>query len=95
MMNNNNNVVRADKTIRFDPAKSVLKYRVGDEIKLNEADFVRLLRPSLLKSKLNTCDTATAVSGRPTRPVGACASEPRRFALERSPSNPLLSGAQQ
>ena len=32
----------ADKTIKFDPAKSVLKYRVGDEIKLNEAEFIRL-----------------------------------------------------
>jgi hypothetical protein len=32
----------ADKTIKFDPAKSVLKYRVGDEIKLNAPDFMRL-----------------------------------------------------
>ena len=32
----------ADKAIKFDPAKSVLKYRIGDEIKLNEADFKRL-----------------------------------------------------
>jgi hypothetical protein len=41
-MMNNNNTMCADKTIRFDPAKSVLKYRVGDEIKLNEADFILL-----------------------------------------------------
>jgi hypothetical protein len=41
MMNNNNRMC-ADKTIKFDPAKSVLKYRIGDEIKLKEADFVRL-----------------------------------------------------
>lgn len=41
-MMNNNNVMCADKTIKFDPAKSVLKYRVGDEIKLNEADFTHL-----------------------------------------------------
>jgi hypothetical protein len=41
MMNNNNRMC-ADKTIKFDPAKSVLKYRVGDEIKLNEADFIHL-----------------------------------------------------
>ncbi|HEY3365154.1 MAG TPA: hypothetical protein VGK74_08895 [Symbiobacteriaceae bacterium] len=39
---NNNNMLCADKAIKFDPATSVLKYRVGDEIKLNEADFIRL-----------------------------------------------------
>ena len=41
-MMNNNNTMCADKTIKFDPAKSVLKCRVGDEIKLNEADFILL-----------------------------------------------------
>ena len=41
-MMNNNNMMCADKTIKFDPAKYVLKYRVGDEIKLNEADFILL-----------------------------------------------------
>ncbi len=41
-MMNNHNMMGADKTIKYDPAKSVLKYRVGDEIKLNEADFIRL-----------------------------------------------------
>lgn len=35
-----NNRMGADKTIKFDSAKSVLKYRVGDEIKLSEADFI-------------------------------------------------------
>jgi len=30
-MMNNNNMMCADKTIKFDPATSVLKYRVGDE----------------------------------------------------------------
>jgi hypothetical protein len=39
---NNNNKMCTDKTIKFDPAKSVLKYKAGDEIKLNEEDFVRL-----------------------------------------------------
>jgi hypothetical protein len=38
----NNNKMCADKTIKFDPAKFVLKYRIGDKIKLKEADFVRL-----------------------------------------------------
>ncbi|WP_411727860.1 hypothetical protein [Methyloglobulus sp.] len=41
-MVNNNNRMCADKTIKFDPAKSVLKYQIGDEIRLNEADFIRL-----------------------------------------------------
>jgi hypothetical protein len=36
---NNNNIMGSDKTIKYDPAKSVLKYKVGDEIKLNEKDF--------------------------------------------------------
>lgn len=39
---NNNGVLETDNTIKYDPAKSVLKYKVGDEIKLTEADF-RLL----------------------------------------------------
>jgi hypothetical protein len=39
-MRNGSNMMGADKTIKFDPAKSVLKYRVGDEIKLHEADFI-------------------------------------------------------
>jgi hypothetical protein len=39
---NHNSIMGTDKTIKFDPAQSVLKYKVGDEIKLNEADF-RLL----------------------------------------------------
>ena len=41
-MMNNNGVMCADKMIKFDPVKSVLKYRVGDEIKLHEADFILL-----------------------------------------------------
>jgi hypothetical protein len=39
---NNNNIMGTDKTIKFDPARSVLKYKVGDEIKLNEAHFALL-----------------------------------------------------
>ena len=41
-MMNNNNKMCADKTIKFNPAKSVLKYQVGDEIKLNKAGFFQL-----------------------------------------------------
>ncbi|MBC7870536.1 MAG: hypothetical protein H7Y09_06825 [Chitinophagaceae bacterium] len=32
----------ADKTVKLDPAKSLVKVKVGDEIKLNEADFLRI-----------------------------------------------------
>jgi hypothetical protein len=35
----NNNIVGADKTIKYVPAKAVLKHEVGDEIRLSEADF--------------------------------------------------------
>ncbi len=38
----NNNRMCADNTIKLNPAKSVLKYKVGDEIKLNEEGFSRL-----------------------------------------------------
>jgi len=41
-MMRNNNMMCADKAIKFDAAESVLKYGVGDEIKLNEAHFILL-----------------------------------------------------
>lgn len=42
IMDNNNKMSDADKTIKYDPEKSVLKYNVGDEIKLNEKNFEAL-----------------------------------------------------
>jgi hypothetical protein len=39
----NNRVMAADKTIKYDPSKSVLKIAVGEEIRLNESGFVQLL----------------------------------------------------
>jgi len=39
---NDNGIMSADKTIKLDSANSVLKYQLGDEIKLNESDFVAL-----------------------------------------------------
>lgn len=39
---NNRGALAADKTIKYDPAKSVLKLRVGDTIALSAADFTRL-----------------------------------------------------
>ena len=39
---NNGSVMSADKTIKYDPAKSMLKSRIEDKITLKEADFTRL-----------------------------------------------------
>ena len=36
---NGGGILCADKTIKYDPGKAVLKYRIGDEIRLNAADF--------------------------------------------------------
>lgn len=41
-MMNDDNKLSLDHTIKYDPARSVLKYRIGDEIKLNEAEFILL-----------------------------------------------------
>ncbi|MGZ4319617.1 MAG: hypothetical protein ACXVRD_09895 [Gaiellaceae bacterium] len=41
-MMGNGGVLAADKQIRLDPGKSILGYRAGDEIRLTEAEFVRL-----------------------------------------------------
>jgi hypothetical protein len=34
-----NKMTKETKSMKYDPAKSVLKYKIGDEIKLNEEDF--------------------------------------------------------
>lgn len=41
-MMNNNYKMTLDKTIKYDPTQSVLKYEEGKEIKVSEADFVSL-----------------------------------------------------
>jgi hypothetical protein len=35
-------ILAPDKTIKYDPVKSVLKYRIGDKIELAEPAFVQL-----------------------------------------------------
>ena len=57
-MMNNHNRMDADKTIKFDPAKSVLKYWADDEIKLNEQISYAFPQPSLLRLKVNICELA-------------------------------------
>jgi hypothetical protein len=39
---NNNGVMSADKTPKYDPETSVLKYRIGDGSRLNKEDFLLL-----------------------------------------------------
>jgi hypothetical protein len=39
---NHKNRFTAEKAIRYDPAKSVLKYKEGDEIRIKELDFSKL-----------------------------------------------------
>jgi hypothetical protein len=34
-----NKMTKDTKSMMYDPAKSVLKYKIGDEIKLKEEDF--------------------------------------------------------
>jgi len=40
----NHGVMSADKTIKYNPSKSILKIQVGNEIKLTESDFVLLFK---------------------------------------------------
>jgi hypothetical protein len=41
---NNDGVMAADKQIKMNPASSILHHEVGDEIALDEADFVTLAK---------------------------------------------------
>ena len=41
-MMNNDGKLCPDDTIKYDPATSVLKYQIGDEIKVREAEFILL-----------------------------------------------------
>jgi len=50
----NRGVLSANKTIKHNPAKSILKLQVGEEIKLTESNFALLFRAFLLKSKPNS-----------------------------------------
>ncbi len=39
---NNNEILAADKTIKYNPEKSILKYKAGEKIEIHEAGFVLL-----------------------------------------------------
>ena len=47
----NKDVVLADKSIKMDPAKSIAGFRVGDDIRVTEAEFLRALRGLLLRDR--------------------------------------------
>lgn len=53
---NNNGKLTADKTIRLNPANSILKYKVGDEIRLTEDDFVRLSDAFFAEIQIKFCE---------------------------------------
>jgi hypothetical protein len=59
----NRGVMSGNKTIKYNPAKSLLKLQIGDEIKLTESNFVSSLELSLLKSKPNSCSHRDDCSG--------------------------------
>ena len=40
----NHGVMSGEKTLKYNPSKSILKIQVGDEIKLTESDFVLLFK---------------------------------------------------
>jgi hypothetical protein len=40
----NNKMTKETKSMTYDPPKSVLKYQLGDEIKLKEEDFELLFK---------------------------------------------------
>ena len=44
---NNNGVTGADSTIKLHPAKSIVKYKVGDKIAMTKAAFTRLSKAYL------------------------------------------------
>jgi hypothetical protein len=52
----NGEIMMGDGTIKMNPAKSVLKYEIGDKIRLNEADFSLLFEAffSELESKYSS-----------------------------------------
>lgn len=47
----NQGVMSADKTIKYNSAKSTLKLPIGDEIKLTESDFVLLSKAFFAEMK--------------------------------------------
>ncbi len=44
----NKNIMMADKAIRLNPEKSVLKHRPGDEIRLKQGDFLKLSKATTI-----------------------------------------------
>jgi hypothetical protein len=54
-MMSNKQVLCADNTIKYVPAQSVLKYEIGQTIRLREPDFVRFAEAFLAEIERKFC----------------------------------------
>jgi hypothetical protein len=48
-------VLNADKTIKYTPETSVLKLRIGDEIRLDEKQFLALFEAFFAETRRKFC----------------------------------------
>jgi hypothetical protein len=55
---NNEGIMLADKSVKLDPKKSVLKFQVGDTIRLNEAQFVAIFHAYFAEIEAKFLDNA-------------------------------------
>ncbi len=59
---NNGNILMEDISINYQPDNSLLKYRIGDEIKLNDTDFFRVYTAFFKEIENKFSVTANSVS---------------------------------
>jgi hypothetical protein len=54
---NNDGIMLEEKSVKLDPKKSVLGFKVGDEIRLNEAQFVAIFHAFFAEIEAKFLDT--------------------------------------